>query len=195
VAEEESRDEPIEDDESSSNSNGGDTAAAADASNVGENEPGLKERLLDSFTSVLESVAGPKGDLCLRVTDRNCVTDIALHLRDEEKFNLFVDISAVDYFLKRKPRFDVIYNLYSIPNKHRIFLKIICDADEEGIPSLVNVYRGANWYEREVWDMFGISFRDHPNLKRILMYESFEGHPLRKDYDCRHRQPIVGPKS
>lgn len=90
-------------------------------------------------------------------------------------------------------RFAVVYHLFSLPLKHRLRLEVpVEDADPE-VDSLTSLWAGADWLEREVWDMFGIRFRGHPNLKRILMYEEFVGHPLRKDYPVRKRQPLIGP--
>ncbi len=90
-------------------------------------------------------------------------------------------------------RFAVVYHFFSTTHKHR--LRLIVPVEESGgeIDSLSSLWMGANWLEREVWDMFGIGFRGHPDLKRILMYEGFEGHPLRKDYPVKKRQPLIGP--
>jgi len=90
-------------------------------------------------------------------------------------------------------RFVVVYHLFSLRHKHRIRLEVPVSETEPEVDSVTSLWVGANWYEREVWDMFGIRFRGHPNLKRILMYEEFDGHPLRKDYPVRRRQPLIGP--
>jgi NADH-quinone oxidoreductase subunit C len=90
-------------------------------------------------------------------------------------------------------RFAVVYHFYSTSHKHRLRLVVPVPETDAEVDSLTPLWPGANWLEREVWDMFGISFRGHPALKRILMYESFEGHPLRKDYPVRKRQPLIGP--
>ena len=90
-------------------------------------------------------------------------------------------------------RFAVVYHFYSTVHKHRLRLVVPVEEDDAEIESLAALWPGANWLEREVWDMFGISFRGHPDLKRILMYEGFEGHPLRKDYPVKKRQPLIGP--
>jgi NADH-quinone oxidoreductase subunit C len=109
------------------------------------------------------------------------------------QFDVLIDITAVDY-LGRKPRFDVVYHLLSLPFNRRLRLKVQVDDGEESLRSLTPWWGAANWLEREVWDMFGIRFIGHPGLKRILMYEEFQGHPLRKDYPYRKRQPRIGPK-
>ncbi len=90
-------------------------------------------------------------------------------------------------------RFAVVYHFYSLEHKHRLRLVVPVPESDLEVDSLTPLWAGANWLEREVWDMFGIRFRGHPNLKRILMYEEFEGHPLRKDYPVNKRQPLVGP--
>ncbi len=90
-------------------------------------------------------------------------------------------------------RFAVVYHFYSMEQKHRLRLVVPLQEAEPELDSLTSLWAGANWLEREVWDMFGIRFRGHPDLKRILMYEEFEGHALRKDYPVSKRQPLIGP--
>lgn len=90
-------------------------------------------------------------------------------------------------------RFAVVYHLFSLPLKHRLRLVVPVEETDPEVDSLTPVWAGADWLEREVWDMFGIRFRGHRNLKRILMYEEFVGHPLRKDYPVNKRQPLIGP--
>jgi NADH-quinone oxidoreductase subunit C len=90
-------------------------------------------------------------------------------------------------------RFVVVYHFYSIALKHRLRVQVPLESDEPEIDSLSSLWGGADWLEREVWDMFGIRFRGHQNLKRILMYDAFVGHPLRKDYPVNKRQPLIGP--
>ncbi|MEO1996345.1 MAG: NADH-quinone oxidoreductase subunit C [Planctomycetaceae bacterium] len=90
-------------------------------------------------------------------------------------------------------RFVVVYHFYSVQHKHRLRLIVPVDEEQAEVDSLTPLWPGANWLEREVWDMFGIRFRGHPDLRRILMYDEFEGHPLRKDYRVDKRQPLVQP--
>jgi NADH-quinone oxidoreductase subunit C len=89
-------------------------------------------------------------------------------------------------------RFAVVYHFYSMAHKHRLRLVVPVEEADAVVDSLCSLWPGANWLEREVWDMFGIVFRGHPDLKRILMYDGFEGHPLRKDYPVKKRQPLIG---
>ena len=119
----------------------------------------------------------------------------AQFLRDEPSldFNLFVDLCAVD-FPQRVPRFEVVLHVYSFAKRQRVRLKTrVGDEEGEGseVESLVSVWSGANWFERETFDMMGIVFRGHPDLRRILLYPEFVGHPLRKDYPAQKTQPLV----
>lgn len=90
-------------------------------------------------------------------------------------------------------RFEVVYHFFSLPLKARLRVKVPVEESQPEVDSLTSLWAGANWFEREIWDMFGIRFRGHPGLKRLLMYAEFEGHPLRKDYAVNKRQPLIGP--
>ena len=108
-------------------------------------------------------------------------------------FDLFVDLTAVDY-PDRIPRLEVVLHLYSVGKRQRIRLKArIGDEELAGleIDSITSIWMGANWFERETYDMFGVTFRGHPDLRRILMYPEFVGHPLRKDYAANKTQPLI----
>ncbi len=115
------------------------------------------------------------------LVDAARLREISLYCRDHEKFDFLTDLTAVDW-PKREKRFDLILNLYSFPKNERLRLKAYA-ADAERVPSVCDVWPVANWLERECFDMFGIVFEGHPDLKRILMPDEWEGHPLRKDYD------------
>ena len=109
------------------------------------------------------------------------VVDLCRYLKDSEKYIRLSGITAVDMH-PAEPRFEVIYHLHSIEKNQRLRLKCLVSGTNPEIDSATGVWRSANWYEREVFDMFGIGVRDHPNLVRILMPIDWEGHPLRKDY-------------
>lgn len=115
------------------------------------------------------------------VVDRERLEDIAKYARDKEKYDFLSDLTAVDW-PKREKRFDVVLNLYSFKHNARLRLKAHAAAGEK-VPSMCGVWPTANWLEREVYDMFGIEFAGHPELKRILLPEEWQGFPLRKDYD------------
>jgi NADH-quinone oxidoreductase subunit C len=114
------------------------------------------------------------------VVDRSLIPEILQVLRNDEQFDYCVDITAVHY-PKREKQFDVVWVLYSFPHNERIRVKTQI-ADGECLPSSVPIWATANWLEREVFDMFGIKFDGHPDLKRILLPDGWKGHPLRKDY-------------
>lgn len=106
-------------------------------------------------------------------------------------FNFLADITAVDYLGKKPVRFELVYHLFSLKAKHRLRVKVPVPDDNPVVESLTPLWPGANWLEREVWDMFGIRFDGHPDLRRVLLYEEFQGHPLRKDYPVNLVQPRV----
>jgi len=129
--------------------------------------------------AILEAMEDRKQ--AILTVERDRLAEIALYTRDEEKFEMLADLTAVDW-PKREKRFDVVLNLYSFAKNERLRLKAHA-ADREEVPSVVGVWVAANWLEREVFDMFGIVFSGHPNLKRILLPDEWQGYPLRKDYD------------
>jgi NADH-quinone oxidoreductase subunit C len=114
------------------------------------------------------------------VVEPSVVSELLQILRDREQFDYCVDITAVHY-PEREKQFDLLWILYSFPRNERIRVKIMI-ADGESVPSAVSIWATANWLEREVYDMFGIRFDGHPDLKRILLPDGWKGHPLRKDY-------------
>ncbi len=126
------------------------------------------------------------------VLKRDRLPEIVERLRDDDStsMNMLRAITCVDY-LHRQPRFEVVYVLYSIAHKHMLTLRVVVDEDDCKVPTIAHLYGAAGWNEREVWDMYGVEFEDHPDLRRVLLYEEFEGHPLRKDYDKQESQPRV----
>jgi NADH-quinone oxidoreductase subunit C len=120
------------------------------------------------------------------------IADALRTLRDhpELSFDMLSDLTVVDY-LGRTPRFEVVYQLYSIARNHRLRVKVPVADGEPAVPSAVPLWKGANWAEREAYDMFGIRFTGHPDLRRILMYPEFTGFPLRKDYPVARREPLI----
>ncbi len=109
-------------------------------------------------------------------------------LRDEFSFELLVEETAVDYWPEQAPRFHVVYRLRSLKHNQIVGLRVLLDGNAPSMPSLTPLYANANWFERELFDMFGIHFDNHPDLRRILMPADWEGHPLRKDYPLGYEE-------
>lgn len=132
------------------------------------------------------------------VVARDAFLDLIQWLRTEQSFACLVDITCVDYQVYReaRQRFGMVYLLANLDTSERLTVRVMLDEDDLVIPSLVSFWEGANWLEREVWDMFGVRFDNHPDLRRILMPEAFTAHPLRKDYPLqgrgeRHNFPVI----
>jgi NADH-quinone oxidoreductase subunit C len=131
------------------------------------------------------------------------LVEIMTYLRDDPgaSFEMLLDVVTVDWQaypyadgeVGREPRFDVVYNLLSMRRRHRLQVRVRVSEDEPSLPTLTGVWAGANWFEREAFDMMGIRFDGHPNLARILTHSGFSGHPLRKDYAPDRRQPPAAP--
>lgn len=148
----------------------------------------LKERFSEDIKDIYEAF-----DLYTVVVDKDKIAEVCHFLRDDPKlrFNYLSDVCGVDYFPK-DPRFEVVYHLYSIPFKYRIRLK--CRLNEgERVPTVVGIWKTANWHERETYDMYGIVFEGHPDLRRIYLSEEFEGYPMRKDYPLKGYKDKYNP--
>ncbi len=156
-----------------------------------KNDSMLLTKIEGHFPDSVIETRRERGESMVRVK-REDIIDILLYLRDDEamSFQFLMDVTAVDW-PGRDPRFEIVYHLYSLTHTHRLRVKSDIPEKDPVIDSATSVWKGANWFEREVWDMYGISFNGHPDLRRILMYEDFEGHPLRKDYRKDKRQPTV----
>jgi NADH-quinone oxidoreductase subunit C len=129
------------------------------------------------------------------VVKPEAIRDVMAFLKNDPELNfkLFLSVDAVDRLLlpQSEPRFEVVYFIRSLSRNEELRLKVRVSEDAPEIPSVTPVYQGANWWERFVWDFYGVRFSGHPDLRRILMYEEFQGHPLRKDYALRDRQPLI----
>ena len=150
------------------------------------------ERLKAQFTGgeILET-GSQHGDEWARIR-RDAWVTVATFLRDDPatKMEMFTDLTVVDRFAT-EPRFDVVLHLYSVSLKQRVRLYAGVPEEDPTLETLVPVWAGANWFEREAYDLYGVRFKGHPDLRRILMYPEFVGHPLRKDYPKEKRQPLV----
>ena len=143
-------------------------------------------KLREKFASSVLDVKEFRGQVTVTVPRENII-EICRFLKESLRYNLLTDVTAIDYLGKREPRFMVVYNLYSIPNKDRIILKAAVSEADCTIDSVTCLWNSANFLEREVYDLMGIVFNNHPDLRRILMTDDWVGHPLRKDY------PLQGP--
>lgn len=145
------------------------------------------DRLAERFPEFeLEYLEGR--DPAIVVKGENLV-ELAQHLREEEEYDYCSSITGVDY----PDRFEVVYHLYSTSKEGGpAILKVHAQRENPEVPSVVGVWPAANWQEREAWDLMGISFSGHPNLTRVLMWEGFEGHPLRKDFPGSEDEYIFG---
>ncbi|HLV00282.1 MAG TPA: NADH-quinone oxidoreductase subunit C [Acidobacteriota bacterium] len=157
-------------------------------------ESTVLQKIRDRFSDTVIELHSRLGE-DTAVISKKALLDVARFLKEdpELRFNYLMDVTAVDYW-KRKPRFEVVYHFLSLSTRQRLRLKVPVGEQNPEVDSLTGLWRSADWYEREVYDMYGIKFRNHPNLTRILMYAEFEGHPLRKDYPITRRQPLIGPR-
>ena len=151
---------------------------------LAEREDALRE-LLDEIGGALGDAlrAGrvERGELTLHV-HTSAIVRVLIYLRDQPncQFKMMVDLCGVDY-PEREERFEVVYHLLSLKHNQRVRIKVTTD-EGTPVPSVTGVFGAANWYEREVWDMYGVYFAEHPDLRRLLTDYGFEGHPMRKDF-------------
>ncbi|MDD5772777.1 MAG: NADH-quinone oxidoreductase subunit C [bacterium] len=140
------------------------------------------EKIKERFPDAVKDVSSFRDQQTI-VVDKKFIIDVCKFLKETQEldFSYLVDLTAVD-FPERDARFKMVYNLYSISQSKRIFINVNVDLDDLVVPSLTCLWESANWAEREAYDMFGIKFSGHPNLKRLFMPEDFEGFPLRKDF-------------
>ena len=143
-------------------------------------------KLNEKFASSIIEIVEFRGEVTVTVKKEDLLAVLSF-LKQSLHFNLLTDVTAVDYLGKKAERFMMVYLLYSIPNKDRLRIKAAVSEEDCRIQSATQVWATANWLEREVYDLFGIKFENHPDLRRILMTPDWEGYPLRKDY------PVQGP--
>jgi NADH-quinone oxidoreductase subunit C len=151
----------------------------------------MSEKLEATVTAIQERFGAQvrvfRGETTLILQPERLVA-AAQALRDEFKFDMLIDITAVDYWPEQTPRFHTVYQLTSLEDNQFLQLRVPLNGNQPQVPTLEKVYPNANWYEREVWDMFGIRFEGHSDLRRILMPYDWEGHPLRKDYPLGYEE-------
>ena len=141
----------------------------------------------EKFPQAVEETVRFRDEHTIRVK-REHLLEVSRFLKEDPatKFNFLSDLCGVDY-MGREPRFEVVYHLYSMKHKHRLRMKVSLSESDLSIPSVVSIWKTANWHERECFDLLGITFSDHPHLTRILTPEGFTDHPLRKDFPLRGR--------
>jgi len=151
-------------------------------------EQKITEILKKKFPEEIISMETELGDTVIQFRKQDLVKIMTFLQKKPQDFAMLLDLTCVDY-LGRKPRFEMVYHVFSLSRNQRLRLKCGVEEKDSIIDSLTGLWKNANWLEREVFDMFGIHFTGHPYLKRLFMYEGFEGSPLRKDYPMRKRQP------
>ncbi|GAB4341845.1 MAG: NADH-quinone oxidoreductase subunit C [Candidatus Abyssubacteria bacterium] len=149
------------------------------------------KKLREKFGDRIEIVPSPYDRMDTVKVKRDDILNVCMFLRTEEglDYDLMRDLTCVDY-IHEKPRFEVVYHLYSIYYGHAVRLKVRLDEKDPTVDTVTQVWKGANWYEREAYDLYGVKFKGHPDLRRILLYPEFVGHPLRKDYPIDGEQPL-----
>ena len=152
-------------------------------------------RLLDAHGAAVLETHARLGDATALVRKEQLV-EVMRFLRDDPElaFDMLMDLTCVDH-LGQQPRFEMVYHLYSLAKNHRLRVKTRVPETPCEVDTLTPLWASANWMEREVFDLYGVRFIGHPDLRRILLYDEFQGHPLRKDYPKERRQPLVGPNN
>jgi NADH-quinone oxidoreductase subunit C len=159
--------------------------------------PAILDELRERFGSSIVETHDQHGE-DTAVVAREALVAVLRHCRNVAGFDMLTDLTAVDYLKypgrEDGPRFEVVYHLYALGHNRRLRVKVRVEEDDAVVPTAVPLWPIADWLEREVWDMFGVRFDGHPDLRRLLLYEEFVGHPLRKDYPINRRQPLIGPQ-
>jgi NADH-quinone oxidoreductase subunit C len=158
-----------------------------------------EQRTIDALRAACEDLAVSEFRGQTRaVVPLESIHEVLQQLKERLGFDLLVDLTCVDYLNYRgaKDRFGMVYQLANTETNERITLRTFVNDPEPTVPSVVDLWQGANWLEREVWDLFGIRFSGHPDLRRIVLPERFQSHPLRKDYPLqgrgeRHNLPVI----
>lgn len=153
----------------------------------------LLDQLKQKFGDAIIETSDFRGDETACVQG-NRLLDICKYLKAECQMNFLMDVCGADY-PDRKERFEVVYHLYSLASRKRIRLKVRVTEADPRVPSIIGIWKAADWFEREAYDLFGVIFGGHPYLRRLLTFDEFEGHPLRKDYPVNRRPKIPTPST
>jgi NADH-quinone oxidoreductase subunit C len=146
----------------------------------------MSEKLSIAFPASIIDQSRFRDECTLRI-QASALRDVCLHARDTLGFNYLIDLSSVDHF-GNEPRYEVVYELYSMKDCVHLRLKISVSEDDCTVPTVSDIWPTADWHEREVYDMMGIQFSNHPDLRRILMWDGYPYHPLRKDFPLQGKQ-------
>jgi NADH-quinone oxidoreductase subunit C len=141
----------------------------------------LAQQLQTRFADLLSAPVEFRGELTLKLADAERITEVCSHAKKDLGFDYLVDISSIDNY-GDDPRFTLVYELYGYGHRHHLRLKTDVGEEKSELPTVTTVWRTADWHEREIYDMMGIRFRGHPDLRRILMWEGYPYFPLRKDF-------------
>ena len=150
--------------------------------------PELAKQLQAKFGDLLSEPTEFRGEITLQLADPERTVEVCQFAKQELKFDYLVDITSIDHY-GEDPRWGLVYHLYGLEHRRYLRLKTGVSEEKSELPTVVGVWRGANWHEREIYDMMGIRFRGHPDLRRILMWEGYPYFPLRKDF------PLAGKPS
>lgn len=155
--------------------------------------------MTEKLHEYVDSIKAKNADWVLDVKDAlgeitifvpaNAVADVCVFLRDEQWFDLLADLCGADRGPEEEPRFEVNYHLFSTTHYQRLRLKVLLNEEDANVPTVTGVWKTADWHERETYDLLGINFVGHPDLRRILLPSDFDGHALRKDYPLRGYEP------
>lgn len=146
----------------------------------------MSEKLSSAFPAAIIDQSRFRDECTLRIHS-SALRDVCLYARDTLGFNYLIDVSSVDHF-GNEPRYEVVYELYSMKDCVHLRLKISVSEDDCTVPTVSDIWPTADWHEREVYDMMGIGFSNHPDLRRILMWDGYPYHPLRKDFPLQGKQ-------
>lgn len=138
-------------------------------------------KLREKFGELISAPAEFRGEITLTVADAECIVDVCAFAKKEHDFDLLLDISSVDNY-GEDPRWTIVYELYGIAHRQYLRLKTNVSEEKSELPTVTGVWRTADWHEREIYDMMGVRFRGHPDLRRIIMWEGYPHFPLRKDF-------------
>ena len=184
--------DPADENHSGSKNNGFSRGLVGEPAQQQKLRAALEKQFSSEQLEALKPHAWKEFGLSFRLK-REGMLEVFKTLRDGEPFlfNMLIDVTCVDWLDKREPRFDVVYQLLSLTYNHRLCIKVSASEELPEVDSVRSLWPAANFLEREAWDMYGVRFDGHGDLRRILMYDEFVGHPLRKDYPLRGKQPRV----